>query len=340
MSKGRAAGRAALGAGLRAAATLVTAGALAACGDAVAPGIGVVEIALPDGVHIDAIPDSVRLTAELVLESGDREPLTGGEWSGDRDDIATVHPDGWVRARQEGELEVTVRYDGLEASTRVLVERAGRVLLTFDDGWRTAHSVALPALSAAGLEASVAVIVSHVGWPAFLDRSHLQDLHDAGWAFVSHTETHANLPTLTDQELENELAGPRQWLMDEELRMGDAFIVPFHDWGERERTAVRRHYAAARGATVDATHPEVVALWRPDDPYGITALDASAMLRSADGRADILRRVDEAIEQGMLLDLMFHDIPPEDVEDFQVLVDDLAPYRDRVFTWADIAPHG
>jgi peptidoglycan/xylan/chitin deacetylase (PgdA/CDA1 family) len=322
----------------RVGACLLGAAVLWACGDAAGPDIDVSGIAAPDMVHVDAIPDSVRLAAELVYRSGDQEALAGGEWSGDNDAVAIVHPDGWVHAVAEGEVTATVRYDRFETSTRVVVQRAGRILLTFDDGWRTVHTVALPALADADLVASVAVIIESVGWPAFVDRDQLQDLHDAGWAAVSHSLTHAQLPTLTDQELEAELADSRQWLLDQGLRTGDAFIVPYHDWGDRERDAVRRHYAAARGATTDATYPEFVARWRPDDPYTVTSVDASALLRTPDGRAEILHRVEEAIQEGLLLDLMFHDIPPDDAQAFQALVDALAPYRDRVFTWADIAP--
>jgi hypothetical protein len=120
--------------------------------------------------------------------------------------------------------------------------------------------------------------------------------------------------------------------------VGDVFIVPYHSWGERERAAVRRHYAAARGATVDHTWSEFVADWRPVDPYGITTLDASAMLRTAAGRAEIMARVRDAIAAGQLLDLMFHDIPAGDVGAFHALVEELAGVRHRVFTWADLYP--
>jgi hypothetical protein len=99
---------------------------------------------------------------------------------------------------------------------------------------------------------------------------------------------------------------------------------------ERERSAVRRHHAAARGATVDFTWPEFVAERRPADPYGITTVDASALLRTAAGRSEIMTRVRDAIAAGQLLDLMFHDIPAEDVTSFQALVAELAQVRDRI----------
>jgi hypothetical protein len=111
-----------------------------------------------------------------------------------------------------------------------------------------------------------------------------------------------------------------------------------HSWGERERAAVRRHYGAARGATVDWSWPEFVADWRPVDPFGITTIDASFLLRTAEGRAEIMTRVRNAISAGQLLDLMFHDVPTEDVDAFRALVSELASVRHRLFTWADLYP--
>jgi peptidoglycan/xylan/chitin deacetylase (PgdA/CDA1 family) len=315
-----------------------TAAALAACGDGTGPVIRVASIDLPDSVRLDAIRDSVRLSAELVFADGRREPLSSGVWSGAPGDAATLYPDGWIWTRANGEFNATVTYDTLSASTRVVIRREGRILLTFDDGLRSARTVALPALQDAGLVGNVAVVTGTLGWTAFLDRQDMQALHDAGWAFVSHSVSHADLTTLSDTELEAELTHSREWILAEQLRFGDVFVVPFHEWGDRERNAIRRHYAAARGATVDATDPTFVAEWRPADPYSITTLDGSALARTQEGRQEVMAWVLDAIDGGFLLDIMFHDVPPEETQGFLALVDALATVRDRVSTWADLYP--
>jgi peptidoglycan/xylan/chitin deacetylase (PgdA/CDA1 family) len=314
--------------------------ALAACGDAAGPGPEpqLIGLELPDTVHLDAIRDSVRLPAELIYSNGHREPLTDGAWSGNGGDAATLHPDGWIWTRGEGALDASVSYASLSASTVVVIRRQGRILITFDDGWRSARTVALPALTEAGLTATVAVVVDAIGWDAYLNPGDLDALKAAGWAFVSHSMTHADLPFLSAEDLEWELAESRAWLLGQGLRTADAFIVPYHSWGERERAAVQRHYRAARGATVDWVWPEFVAEWRPVDPFGITSIDASSLLRTAEGRAEIMARVRHAITAGQLLDLMFHDIQTADVDGFRALVAELASERLRLFTWADLFP--
>ncbi len=312
--------------------------AVAACGDATPPDVRVIALEASDTVRLDAIRDSVLLAAELVFDDGRREPLNGAHWTGSGADAATLHSDGWVWTRGEGSFIATVSHDTLTASTYVEIRREGRIVITFDDGWRTARTVALPALQTAGLRGNVAVVPETVGWEAFLDMADIEALDEAGWAFVSHSVTHADLATLSASALEAELVESRSWIRDQDLRFGNVFIVPYHSWGDRERAAIQRHYAAARGATVDATWPEFIAEWRPVDSYGITSLDASAMARTATGRADIMTWVHQAIEGGFLLDLMFHDIPPDDVADFLELVNALEAVRERVFTWAELYP--
>jgi hypothetical protein len=319
-------------------AAAITAAALAACGDGTGPETRVVALDLPDSVRLDAIRDSVRLPAELVLADGQRQPLAGGAWSGAPGDAATLHPDGWIWTRANGEFTATVTYDTFSASTRVIIRREGRIVITFDDGWRSARTVALPALQDAGLLGNVALVTGTLGWPAFLDRQDMQALHDAGWAFVSHSVTHEDLTTLSEADLEAELTQSREWILAGQLRFGDVFVVPYHEWGERERNAIRRHYAAARGATVDATEPAFVAEWRPVDPFSITTLDGSALARTQEGRQEVMAWVLGAIDGGFLLDIMFHDVPPEDTQGFLALVDDLAIVADRVSTWADLYP--
>jgi peptidoglycan/xylan/chitin deacetylase (PgdA/CDA1 family) len=320
------------------AAAAITAAALAACGDGTGPETRVVALDLPDSVRVDAIRDSVRLPAELVFADGQREPLSGGVWSGAPGDAATLYPDGWIWTRANGEFTATVTYDTLSANTRVVIRREGRIVITFDDGWRSARTVALPALQDAGLVGNVAVVTGTLGWPAFLDRQDMQDLHDAGWAFVSHSVTHGDLTTLSEAELEAELTQSREWILAEQLRFGDVFVVPYHEWGDRERNAIRRHYAAARGATVDATDPTFVAEWRPADSYSITTIDGSALARTHEGRQEVMAWVLDAIVGGFLLDIMFHDVPPEETHGFLALVDALANVRHRVSTWADLYP--
>lgn len=309
------------------------------CGDTgVEPDDPVVGLVVADSVVLDALRDTAWLSAELVHESGRREVAETASWTGCDDQAGSISADGVFQTLAAGECVVVASWGELEASARVVVRPQGVLTITFDDGWKTARTVALPVLTEAGLVGNVAVVPGTVGWPAYLAVADMRQLHDAGWSFVSHTMTHDSLPSLTAEEMEWQMLEPVRWLREAELRTGNVFVVPYHEWGEREQAAVREHFAAARGRTVDYFWPERLVEWRPEDPYGITSIDASALARTAEGRDRAMGYVERAVTEGLLLDLQFHDIPPAEEAGFRQLVQQLAPYADRFRTWSAIYP--
>jgi peptidoglycan/xylan/chitin deacetylase (PgdA/CDA1 family) len=93
----------------------------------------------------------------------------------------------------------------------------GRTLaLTFDDAYESVARVALPALQALGLPATVFVNTEAVGGRNDWNRraacrlqhctwDALGRLHDAGWEIGSHTHHHFNLLSLDDAEIRSEV---------------------------------------------------------------------------------------------------------------------------------------
>ncbi len=107
-------------------------------------------------------------------------------------------------------------------------------LLTFDDGFLGVHEHAAPVLAALGWPATVFLVSQLIGkrddWceahnPSgvtypLLDASHIRELRGQGFSFHSHTRNHADLPTLDDRQLHDQLAGSRtdlQALLGEEV---------------------------------------------------------------------------------------------------------------------------
>jgi peptidoglycan/xylan/chitin deacetylase (PgdA/CDA1 family) len=104
------------------------------------------------------------------------------------------------------------------------------VAVTFDDGFRSVATLALPILRRYGLPATVFVATDYVGtgepmrWPG-IDRwfrteheaellpmgwTELAMLADAGWEVGSHTRTHPHLTRVDDASLQDELRGSRE----------------------------------------------------------------------------------------------------------------------------------
>ena len=120
-------------------------------------------------------------------------------------------------------------------------------LLTFDDGFLGVHEHAAPVLTALGWPATVFLVSQLIGqrddWceahnPSgvtypLMDASHIRELRGQGFSFHSHTRNHADLPTLDDRQLHDQLAGSRtdlQALLGEE----PAFLAyPYGNYDDR-----------------------------------------------------------------------------------------------------------
>lgn len=217
----------------------------------------------------------------------------------------------------------------------------GVLTITFDDGWLSAYTRALPALQAQGLRANVGLVTSYVdqSFPGFLSLSHLELLHQAGWSIVSHSVGHADLTTLTDVQLEWELSTSKAWIQSRGFRGSSVFIVPYHSFGERELAAIRRHYAAARVANSTFYLPSRFEEWRPDDPHALTSIEAEFVpIATEAGRAALEQQISAALADGKFVDLLFHDITPELLPAFEQTVAMLAKFRANVHPYHELFP--
>jgi peptidoglycan/xylan/chitin deacetylase (PgdA/CDA1 family) len=101
-----------------------------------------------------------------------------------------------------------------------------RVVITFDDGYRSLHQYALPILARHHFRATVFAIAGYIGRPNLwdvkfflprfqhLDWSELRELMAAGWEIGSHSLKHDYLPALTEDELRRDLSDSRKILED------------------------------------------------------------------------------------------------------------------------------
>ena len=204
----------------------------------------------------------------------------------------------------------------------------GRLTITFDDGWASAYTRALPTLRDHGLRGNVAVVTESVDyWDGFLTLVQLRALHDAGWSLVSHSVGHPDLTTLPDVELERQLTESKAWLQANGFRGSSVFVVPYHAFGERELAAIRRHYAAARIANATFYSPEHFESWEPGNPHGLTSIEAETLgFTTQAGRVALLAQVEAALKAGRFVDVMFHDIPESDFEAFRATIAGLARF--------------
>lgn len=64
------------------------------------------------------------------------------------------------------------------------------VFLTFDDGEASAHTIVAGALEELGWRGHFFVTTDAIGWPGFLDRGQIRELHERGHVIGSHSCSH------------------------------------------------------------------------------------------------------------------------------------------------------
>jgi peptidoglycan/xylan/chitin deacetylase (PgdA/CDA1 family) len=131
------------------------------------------------------------------------------------------------------------------------------VLLTFDDAYADLTTYALPVLKRHDFGAAVFVVTHHVGGENVWDRlrgsqphhlmteDQIREWAGRGIEFGAHTRTHADLTTLSDREMREEIDGSRDDLAAITGQHVRAFAYPFGRTNEAVRNRVRAVFDCA-----------------------------------------------------------------------------------------------
>lgn len=180
-------------------------------------------------------------------------------------------------------------------------------LLTFDDGYLDVYQHAGPVLKELGWPATMFMVSGLIGeedrWcrdknPSgksypLMRPEQIRELESQGFSFFSHSRTHADLPTLTDDMLMDELAGSKA---DLETLLGKSIpflAYPFGRHDDRVVAAAKRAgYVAAFSVLSGFNHPG-------DDPFRIRRIDVFGW----DSSARLLRKIRLGSNDGGLAEL-------------------------------------
>jgi peptidoglycan/xylan/chitin deacetylase (PgdA/CDA1 family) len=125
----------------------------------------------------------------------------------------------------------------------------GFAVVTFDDGMRNNHDVAMPILREYEIPATVYVTVGYIGgsspWigpagdGAMMTASQIRHLVAAGWELGAHTMTHPDLSTLDYAACRREIEQSRTALEEIGGAPVETFAYPFGRYGPEALAAVR-----------------------------------------------------------------------------------------------------
>jgi peptidoglycan/xylan/chitin deacetylase (PgdA/CDA1 family) len=125
------------------------------------------------------------------------------------------------------------------------------VVLTFDDGWLSQYTNATPIIDQYGYKATFAIYPQAIDgqWSNYMSWAQVENLSATGQDVESHTYSHADLTSLTETALSNELVLSKQILESHGIQTG-ALIYPYGtgvDNGTVKQAVKDAGYFIARG---------------------------------------------------------------------------------------------
>jgi peptidoglycan/xylan/chitin deacetylase (PgdA/CDA1 family) len=136
------------------------------------------------------------------------------------------------------------------------------VVISFDDGDVSCHTMAAPILERHGLRGSFFVVTRWIGQPGFMDAEQLRDLVRRGHSVFSHSRTHPRLPSLTASDLDDELFGSKADLEAILGRNVTQFSIPGGAYDDRVADAARRAGYQTVFNSVEGYNDDTVAFLR------------------------------------------------------------------------------
>ncbi len=133
-----------------------------------------------------------------------------------------------------------------------------RVVLTFDDGFRSVHEHALPVLEELELPSVLYVVSDWVGkantWPSqpstsptfdLMNWDEIRELQAAGCTIGSHSSNHVHVEQCSPSELDSELANSRKYIEDRVQHPVQHFCYPYGTYNSQCQARVGAHYTTA-----------------------------------------------------------------------------------------------
>jgi peptidoglycan/xylan/chitin deacetylase (PgdA/CDA1 family) len=174
------------------------------------------------------------------------------------------------------------------------------VSLTFDDGWTSHATEALPRLQQAGMRGTFYITTGFLDTPAYLTTAQLTGLHAAGQDLGAHTIDHPHLTQLASAQVDAQLQVPRATLQSLYGVPASSFASPYGEYDAATLQKIRGVYGSHR--TVNSGFNTKL----DTDVYQLRVQNITSSTTSA----DVAAWVAAAQAQGSWLILVFHDLTP------------------------------
>ena len=186
------------------------------------------------------------------------------------------------------------------SSPSVLSAPSPAITLTFDDGWLSQYEYAGPILEAADQKATLYLPTGLIGTEGYMSWQNVVDLVLSGWEMGGHSVTHAELPLLTPEEIEQEIQENFAVLESHGLLPSD-FASPYGAYDPAIIANIASYFVSHRGY-----HDIGFNAW----PYNQYFLHVQQITNQTT-LVEVEAWIQEALDNNYWLIIVFHEILPE-----------------------------
>lgn len=159
------------------------------------------------------------------------------------------------------------------------------IAITFDDGWITQYTEAVPVLRRLGFKATFFIFADAIGTPDHMTWEQVRELRASGMEIGSHTLSHARLPGVDPWPMWKELAWSKDRIEHELNEPIDLLAYPFGEYDPQAIEAALRagyHVAVTTDPGTTQSASETMRLHRVYVGYMDGPSEFEAVLRAGD----------------------------------------------------------
>ena len=177
----------------------------------------------------------------------------------------------------------------------------GMVSLTFDDSWLSQYTNALPILQTAGLKGTFYLTTQPVkeGWDDFMIPANIQDIAQKGHEIAGHTVTHADLTTLSNAKINQEIKNSKTYLQNLTGQTVVSLAYPYGSVSTKVKNLTKNAgYTSARGVDYETLNISTT------DKYDLK----SQCIETSDSIVSIKAQIDAAKANKQWYVLCIHEV--------------------------------
>lgn len=187
------------------------------------------------------------------------------------------------------------------------------ISIQFDDGWKNAYTNGFPIVEQFGFQSTAFVITNTTAYPDYMSDADIKDLYRRGHTIGSHAVSHTSLPSLSQQQVTNELSRSQQYLQNLLGVPINELATPYCDSNAAVASLARQYYRSLRNCDGSSNKKQTF------DAYN---LDSRMVLKSTTD-AELRSWIKEAKDTNSWLVLVYHEVTPNTNNDWTITPDNL-----------------